>query len=160
MEKKSRTGTIIGIGAGCLFLCLFVVVGGVIWLLAVTEPPEGITIDLVVPDEVRINEEIIIEISIQNTLPKSRVLKEVEIDATYLDGIFVHDSRPAFYDAWDDDNKQTYSFDIDIPPNGSETVELDATAIQAGTFTGQVEICIDSVLSCFEYPVLTRVRQQ
>ncbi len=129
-------------------------------LLAATEPPEGVTIDLAVPDEVRINEEIIIEISIQNTLPESRVLKEIEVDTTYLDGIFIHDSQPTFYNSQDRDDEMNYDFDVDIPPNQTTVIQLDATAVQVGTFTGMIEICIDSALSCLDYPIRTRVRQQ
>lgn len=141
-------------------LCLLVVIGGVVWIVQATEPPDGVIVDLDVPSDVRINDDLIIEITIQNTLQESRVLKEIEMDTTYSDGIFVHDSQPAFYDTWGGDDEVNYDFDVDIPPNQTTVIQLDATAVQAGMFTGLIEICIDRTLSCLEYPIRTRVRQQ
>jgi hypothetical protein len=159
MENK-RTGIIVGIGAGCLLLCLVAVIGGGFLVLKVTESPDGINVDLDVPSEVRINDNFTIEVTVHNTLQKSRVLTDIDIDATYIQGVFINEAFPAFYDSWDGDDFRTYSFDIDIAPNESTTVQLDATALQSGTFTGMLDVCIDTVYTCLEYPILTRVTQQ
>ncbi len=167
MENSNGTTAkvAIWIGVGCLVLvvCLMVGaisgVGGLVWL---TQAPDDIAVNVNAPVQVDIGDEFLIEVQVINNSTQPSELSSIDISMEYLDGIVISSSTPAFESTDQYESfgivYQTYYFHQAIAPGGSLTVTFIGEAIAVGDYAGEIDVCVDSDLSCINNILRTIVR--
>lgn len=154
---------IIGIGAGCVFLCIIVTgvglaIGGTFftWL---TEEPEQVTINVNAPTQTAKGNRIMIPITIQNTSAAPQVLDSIDIPMSYLNGIAIEGSEPEYIDSYPIPfaDYHSYTFMREIAPGDTFVVRFFALAVKTGDFSGEIDICIDSGTNCASFYARTVV---
>ena len=162
MSKGTKIG--IGVGVGCAVICL---VGGIILLAGggaffswVMKEPENVVIEVNAPPLVNLDEQFVIEVWVQNTAPESQSLKGVDFESKYLEGILITESAPRFTEASEIPLVEfmSYSFEENIPPGETLVVNFVALGILRGSYSGDVDVCINDVAICSTYNVRTVVR--
>ncbi|MCP4140834.1 MAG: hypothetical protein GY755_11180 [Chloroflexi bacterium] len=163
MNKKLA----IGIGIGCVVACvvvgiIFLGAGGLLvkWAL---EEPENISIEVLTPAMVSNGEDYIIDVQITNTADEAQDLNSIDIDKSYLSGIVIRKTEPAYIDIAEHEFLgavfTSYYFDSKVPASGTENVKFYVTALKPGDFTGEIDVCINSVSDCLEQYLRTVVKE-
>jgi hypothetical protein len=157
MRKKA----VIGIGLGCVLLCIaatvLLLVVGAVWVWQIVEGPENIAISVDVPVQVTKGEPTTIEVQLANTAPEPQMLHSIDISAEYLTGLAVVGSEPAYIEAQTFGEWQSYRFEREIPAGGSLTVRFSGVAVKAGDYSGSIDVCINSGSSCMTLATRTIV---
>ena len=159
--KSSGVKILVGLGVGC---GLLVAVGAVLLLFLILRSDRrlaDVTIQVTAPTTVRLNEEFKIIITIENTADEPNILKDIDVQSDYLDGIFIISSDPPFYDTFPGrvSGYQNYKFDYSIAGGETLEVRLYALGTNSGSYSGVVDVCIKSVGCCLGRPIRTVVSE-
>jgi len=145
----STTLKVVLIVAGVLVLLGITCVGGLvgfgIWAGS-QPPPEGITLDVALPDAISAGDEFAIVLTISNDRPEPRTLQDVDFWFGLLDGVTLRGADPA-PNRVDTNLATTYSFNRTIPASGDLVVTFDADADTPGVYTGDLDISVDTIMS-------------
>jgi hypothetical protein len=124
--------------------------GGWLYFSAVNESFD-MTIDLSSPPTVTQGDDFTITLLIQNTSSEEQKLDSIDIDLSYLDGIHIISSQPAYQDTLDLTpifEQRSYEFLQVIPPGGTLQVQFYCRAVYSGDFSGQLDVCFKQGGSC------------
>jgi hypothetical protein len=142
--------------------CGAVVLVGVLALIALAiwmKEPTGVEVSVDAPIQVTVGERFTIAALVENVSDEPQTLVDLDIAGSYLEGVAVERTDPAFSDAMHLplDNSVSYSFDIAIPTGGELAVTLHVYAAHTGDYSGDIDFCINSAVACLSYPVRTLV---
>ena len=145
----SKTTVIILCVVGGILLLGLTCVGGVVGLgiwAGTQPPPEGITLDMDLPDAVYAGDSFDLVLTIRNDKPNDRSLMDVDFWSPLLDGVTVSsvDPKP---NRVDDNFWPTYIFNQTIPANGELVITFSALADAPGVYAGELDISVDSIMS-------------
>ena len=154
VRKTMKTNTIIIVGVVVAAVVLAVTcVGGIfaLMLYIVNNVPEGIVLDFDYPNDVVVGEEFDVTITIENVLDESRILMGIDFYGQIFDGVSVlsFDPSPTRDDGDAIFGSRTVLFNRLIPAEGEIVIVVTMTAQEAGSYTGDVDITIDNVLSLY-----------
>ncbi len=113
------------------------------------EIPEGWEVDVDYPTEAAVGDEITIVATVTNNTGDDQVLHSIDVGETYLEGVAIVDTDPAFSDSFLlDDGTYTHFFIIDVADGDSASVTFTGKALSAGDYQGAFDVCIDDGLTC------------
>lgn len=111
--------------------------------------PDGWDVDVDYPTSVAIGDEITIVATVTNNTGEDQILHSIDIGETYLEGVAITDTDPAYSDSFLlDDGTYTHFFIVDVADGESSTVTFTGTALTAGDYQGAFDVCIDDGLTC------------
>ena len=112
------------------------------------------------PPTVQNGETFEIAVTVFNDAPHTQKLHSLDIADEYLAGIDVVGSDPAYGDTFHVpiDNTESYEYMKDIPSGGSMVVRLNMLATDAGTWTGDIDVCVNGDARFRAYPVTTTIQ--
>jgi|GEM_PF-3530845 len=149
---STGTKVVVGIAVALVVLgitCVGGIVGLGLWM--VNNVPEGIVLDFDYPDNVAVGDEFEITMTIENLLDKPRSLVDVDFYSSVLDGVSIESTSPI--PVADSGGyvlgSRTLSFNQTIPAEGEIVIIFTMTALEAGYFTGDVDLSIDALLSIY-----------
>lgn len=147
--------------AAIMFCCVAALIGGVYWLGSLsTSDIADITVNA--PVSVEHGQAYAITVTVRNISSKEIELNSIDIDKNILKGFIIATVKPSYTDTYEYESSgityQTYSFQAAIPPGGSLTVTFEGEAALPGDFSGEVDVCIDSVFNCHTGYVRTLVK--
>jgi hypothetical protein len=159
MDKK----IVIGLGIGCVALCFLLVIFAAlgVWFLGQSsEMPSDVSIQVSAPTNANVGDDFVIEVAITNTGQQSRELNSIDIYTSYLDGVFVQRTSPAYSEFINNlfFDVHHYYFYEKLPPGSTTTVQFFAQAVMSGNFSGDLDVCIDSITRCTTYFIRTVIR--
>lgn len=144
-KRSGAKWIVIGVASlvGALVLCCGGGIGLLIYLSMQT--PEDITVATDVPVYVEAGEQFAFTITVQNTASEPQTLNSIDISESYLDGITIRSTSPAYSQSIPIPiaDMQSYEFHRTIPAGGSLDVTFNATALQPGDYSGGVDIVIN-----------------
>lgn len=150
---------LIGIGIGCLVSALLgavVLVGGVgLLIYSYALPSEDVLIEVDAPIRIKEGDPVSLIVTIENTSDEMQVLDSIDISNGYLDGFVMDDIQPGVldsYDIWLLDMRN-YTFLQEINPGKTLIVEYRGTAVKSGDFSGDIDVCINSIEECRRMPL-------
>ena len=163
-RQKRRKSTLIGLGIGCgigtiscTFSAIYLLVTGGAFLGWLMQAPEGAAIRVEAPSLVRKGDPVIIFVEVENTSSEPQLLHSVDISSSYLNGIAIQWADPRFTESYPiavGPAMQSYTFEQQIAPGATLTVQFFGTAVRRGDFSGDVDVCISSAVRCDSF--LTR----
>jgi hypothetical protein len=145
----NKTVVIILCVVGGLILLGLTCVGGLIgfgvWA-GTQPPPEGITLDMDIPDAIYAGDTFDLVLTIRNDKPNDRTLVDVDFWSPLLDGVSVTtvDPQP---NRVDETFLSTYSFNRTIPASGEIIITFSAQADAPGVYAGDLDVSVDSMMS-------------
>jgi hypothetical protein len=149
MERKYVLWIISGCTVLCLGVGLLVVFLGTWFVRWATQTPENIEMGVTAPAVVSIDDEYLIVVEITNLAEKEQTLDSIDIDLSYLDGVIVGKTEPAYVDFSDySDDYHSFEFRARIPPGRTLEVVFYLTAIRTGDVSGEISVCINSFVNC------------
>jgi len=149
---------------GCAVVAALVVaalVAGVVWVYT-SSSVDDVAVVVDGPVAVVAGEEFTLTAHIRNSGAKPQRLVDLDIADTYLDGIIISASEPAFLSSEHIalDSSVSHSFDQQIPANGELVVRLRALALRPGDFAGDFDFCINNSFACLPHHIRTVVRPE
>lgn len=149
---------------GCAVVAALVVaalVAGVVWVYT-SSSVDDVAVVVDGPVAVVAGEEFTLTAHIRNSGAKPQRLVDLDIADTYLDGIVISASEPAFSSSEHIalDSSVSHSFDRQIPANGELVVRLRALALRPGDFAGDFDFCINNSFACLPHHIRTVVRPE
>ena len=128
-------------------------------LTACASIPSGVRVWVEAPLRVRLGEEFHIAAVVQNDSSRSIELVDLDIADSYLRGIGIDSTVPRFIELMHVpvDNTMSYRFKLPAEPGQTLTVRINAVAEKAGTYQGDFDFCINSMMSCIYHTVTTVV---
>lgn len=157
MKNRFVTGIVVGCMALCLPCTLISVLAGVGFARSLSEEPEQVQINVSDTSTASQGESLIIGISVENLADYSQTLDSIDFYGDYLNGITIQTSEPSFVHIYDLENGVSYSFLMDIPPGDSIIVQFHAVGVKAGEFSGSLDVCINTVMSCSTFTIATSI---
>ncbi|HEX9764164.1 MAG TPA: hypothetical protein VGA39_02680 [Candidatus Acidoferrales bacterium] len=117
--------------------------------------PKDVTIQVNAPLHVKVKEEFVVEVRVQNTSAQSQRLDSIDVGDRYLQGVAIQRTEPAFKQSMHVPivNMQSYEFGQPIAAGGEVVVKFHAVAVQAGDYSATVDVCINSASSCSSHPI-------
>ena len=100
---------------------------------------------------VRLNQDFDLELYFTNYDPQPRRLDRIGLPASYLAGVTVRQSSPAFTNFTSlpgDPAFVYYSYQTEIPAHGKLDLLIHLNAVKTGDYNGQIKVCIDSPTNC------------
>ncbi len=160
MNRKVVLWIVTGCGILCLGMILFVIVLGGSFLKWVTQTPEDIEVDVIVPAAVSLDDEFILRVEITNLADVEQTLDSIDIDVSYLDGVIVDGTEPAYVDFTEiADAFHTYEFQSPIPAGSKLDIRFYFTAIRVGDGSGEISVCINSFVNCTSRLIRTIIEE-
>lgn len=151
-----KSGAVVMIGAGFALAC-----GGL------EESPGSNMFDtddfyaeISAPSSVSNGETFEIAVTVYNTASATQKLHSLDIADEYLEGLDVVGSDPGYDDLFHVpiDNTESYEYMDEIPAGGSVVVKLTMLATDAGTWSGDIDVCVNGDARFIAYPVTTTVQ--
>ena len=162
MNKKSIA--LMVIGGGCFLVFAFLVLAGLGMVFLGGTPSdwssdetriEDVYVELDDVIHTKVGDDFILEVNITNTGPETRNLDSIDIESVYLEGVVVNKTQPANggfeHIVAVAQDFSTYTFQRDLAPSSTQTIEFYMTATKAGIYTGYIDVCIDSANECNWY---------
>jgi len=110
---------------------------------------EGVSLEVWSPEYVYEYEDFEFTLKLKNIEDVDHILDSVDIGLGYLSGVQIQGSNPAYYDEWlVGDNTYTHTFQLDIPAGETVEVDFQAMALDAGEYSGALDVCIDTGYEC------------
>lgn len=157
MNRKLLSGLVVV----SVFLCLpcsaiSVFAGGALFLGG-RAVPKDVNIAVRGPKTVDRGETFVIQVYVENLAHEAQSLHSIDVSLAYLEGIEVQKVEPPYAESSRFGNFQSYSFGRSIAPGDTFVVQLQATARQAGDWSGQFDVCINAPRSCSSFIAETAV---
>ena len=163
-NRRVLIALVAGLAAISLCLCVVGAAGGLIYLFADTAAtgdesyPVLAAVDA--PTRVPVGEPFTIEIVIENPTLAPHELHSIDIDLSYLEGIEIVGSVPAFSRTFRLTPllpQRTFSYGRHIPAGETVVIELQAAANVAGDYGGNLDVCINSGGNCRPFSLETQI---
>lgn len=151
---------ILGIGCGVIALVAIVALAIVVGphLVRFARGPQDVVITAELPGEINLGEGIILSVSVKNTSAKAQRIDSLDISQRFVEGLAVDSSEPPWTLAFTVLDDESYQFGIDIPPGEERTIRFQGKPPRAGTFSGEVDVCIGNGAICSTVPLKTTVK--
>jgi hypothetical protein len=110
----------------------------------VSQDVEGLSVSVNGPEEVSQGQAFDLVVVVKNERPKKALrLSDIDLAEEYLSGFTVSSVEPAYKASAHVplDNKQSFTFDVSIPPGASRSFTFKLKARKAGLFRGDVDVC-------------------
>jgi hypothetical protein len=171
VKRDPSLGVVIAIGVGCVCLCLagvvaFLVAGGAsLFALSGASSASGGSADANItvsaPLNAAVGDEVIIEVTVENTTASPLVLDSVDIASSYITGIAILRSDPAYSETFHIPvfDYESYTLEHNVPPNETVTVRFYGQAVNQGDYSGGVDVCIGSGSDCASHSIRTLVSE-
>lgn len=149
--------------AGILLLCVcalsvavVLALGGSVFAFMSADQVES-EIAVEAPARVERGSEFVISVRIHNTSGEEMLLDSVDVAQTYLEGVTIAQTEPPYRDSIQIFGYTSYDFRRPIPVGGNLELELQALALQAGDYRGEIDICLNAGFSCRTFQVRTMI---
>jgi hypothetical protein len=136
---------IVGVVALLVLTCVGGVVGFFVWA-GTQDPPEGITVEVTLPDTIVVGDRFDMVVTVKNELPQQRTLETIDFYSPLLDGVTIMGVDPAPTHV-DDILMLTYTFERPIPAEGEISVTFTMTADAYGYYQGDLDVAVDGMFS-------------
>ncbi|MGH2620728.1 MAG: hypothetical protein ACRDHG_09185 [Anaerolineales bacterium] len=156
-------GVLVALGIGCLVLAgcgviaLVLGVGGITLVGSAVAEPADIELGVIAPANVQVGESFSLLVRVRNLAAQSQTLDSIDITDEYLAGIRIQGADPGFSDVFSVLGYQSHTFRVPIPAGTELIVQFRAAAAQAGDFSGEMDICINTGSNCLTRPLRTVV---
>jgi hypothetical protein len=149
---------------GCAVVAALVVaavVAGVVWVYT-SSSVDDVAVVVDGPVAVVAGEEFTLTAHIRNSGAKPQRLVDLDIADSYLDGVVVRASEPAFATSQHValDRSVSHSYRQPIAAHGELTVRLHLLALRPGDFAGDFDFCINNSFACLPHHIRTVVRPE
>ena len=161
MNRKIVVGVLIVLAVLCACAVIAMVAAGAElfnWLSSEISQPFDARVAVTAPPNVEQGATFVIEVQIDSFSVEPQTLDSIDIALTYLEGVQILSTSPQYIDTYAMTlllEQQTYLFDYSIPANGQVVVQLMAAALIPGDYSGQIDVCLNSVANCQSYMVRT-----
>jgi hypothetical protein len=155
---------VIWIISGCTILCLgigiLVFFLGSMFVRWATQTPEDIEVNITAPAVVALDEKYTLVVEITNLASEEQTLDSIDIDLSYLDGVVVGNTEPAYAEFADyGDDYHSFEFQYSIPAEQTLEVSFFLTGIRVGDLSGELNVCINSFINCTSRLIRTIVEE-
>jgi hypothetical protein len=116
-------------------------------LETVSKPPEGITVTVNAPPAVKVGQPFDLVITITNALDKQRTLGDVDLETGLVTGMTIDKVTPAPQNTSTMVGYHVHTMNATVPAKGQSTVTFTITPKTAGTYTGTVDVYVDTNFS-------------
>jgi len=118
--------------------------------LALGCSPSEVSVSLSVPAVVSPGDELEISVEITNSADYPQKIVSIDFSDSYLEGIMLTGSDPASLESSHVPliNIVSYDFGFEIGPNKSKAIVFKAIALEAGDYSGDLDVCINNDVSC------------
>ncbi len=125
----------------------------------VTNEPITVEMEIDAPEQVALNEPFVVAVQLTNVFTGSQTLHSIDLEGEYLENIRLDSSNPAFGEIrpLPFTGFASYSFDQQLPPRRTSTIELTFVPERAGQFSGLVDVCLDDGTLCQALPLEVEV---
>ena len=125
----------------------------------ILDDPKDIALKVDAPLRVRMGEGFQVVVTVTNSSSEAQTLNSLDIADAYIDGIAITSSVPPYSEASHVpiDNSWSHRYMLEIPPGGQVQVTLNASALKAGDWAGDIDACINNDVSFLSMPVRTFV---
>lgn len=137
--------TIVAIAAGSIFT-------------ATGEEPPAVAVDFRAPSEVVVGEPFTIEFSVTNSAETVQTLDDIDLNPGALERMRLARSTPAFDWSSHDPFFQTYWYELGIQPGSTLDVAWEMVALEAGSHSLRLGVCINSAVSCRSFEAILVAR--
>jgi len=112
--------------------------------------PSDVAVSLSVPAVVSPGEELEISVEVTNSADYPQKIVSIDFSDSYLEGIMLTGSDPASLESMHVPvvNIVSYDFGFEIGPNESKTIVFQAIALEAGDYSGDLDVCINNDANC------------
>ncbi len=140
---------------GCGLLLLGLASAGCDAVEEITSGPKDVTVQVNAPLHVTVKQEFVVEIRVQNTAARSQSVHSIDIGDSYLVGVAIQRTEPAFKQSMHVPlvNMQSYEFGAPIAAGGEQVVRFYAVAVKAGDYSATVDVCINGPSVCQSHPI-------
>jgi hypothetical protein len=126
--------------------CGGALVVGVFWIVSNSRPPEGITVSVIQPPEIRIGDTFDVVITVTDSLGQARTIRDVDFYDPLLDGVSVVKVDPP-YSGYDSAlGSATFTMEAPIDASATTTLIFTFKAERAGTYSGDLDVGVDKVM--------------
>lgn len=150
------------LGCGCLAVAAAAALffAFVIWGVRSVQTPKEVDIEVSAPAEVDPGEAFEIRIRVTDTSGSKRLLDSIDVADELLPGFDIRSTDPPYRGKIHipGDNTQSYDLQMEVPASGTTAVVFHAVATRSGTWSGDLDVCVDGVASYVPKPVRIRVR--
>jgi hypothetical protein len=119
--------------------------------------PKNIEVRYAIPESVKVGETFAMTLTIRNGGTETQKLYSLDIDTHFLKGVSIVATTPAYRSI--EPNAlapiRSYTYEQNIPANGTLEISLQAKATEAGAFPFKLDVCMNSALSCESYVLAT-----
>ena len=128
------------LGCGVAAALVAAMLGAGIWFIFFRDLP-ALDATLAAPTTVIAGETLALTVTASNPHPQTVILDSVDIDDSLLEGFQVVGVTPRARDTSHIFHMRTWSFGKAVPPGMVQTIRFDLRAIEAGHFSGDIDVC-------------------
>lgn len=110
--------------------------------------PEQVVVTLDSPETVGQGAAFDFTVTVRNGDSKPHELRSIDISQSFLDGVGITETSVPTTDEYHAMGQRIFEFREMIPGNSDVEVVFSATALMAGDFSGDLDVCIDGDASC------------
>lgn len=137
---------------GCGVWLALAVIAFVVWsiYLGTRTVPEGIEVEVEVPDAVRHGDSFVVVARVINGDERGHSLVDLDVAESFLAGIVIESTEPPFAESIHVPvaKLRTYTYDLALPAGRTVEVRLRAFAADTGEHVGRFGFCIDTKAQC------------
>jgi hypothetical protein len=155
-----KTVVILGIGCGVIAVAAIVALGVVVGphLARFVRGPQDVVITADLPGEVAQGSELTLSITVKNTAAKAQLIDSVDVSKRFVEELAIRSSEPEWRFAFSVFDDKSYQYEIEVPPGEEKTIRFHGQPASAGTFAGEVDVCIGNGATCSSLPLKTTVK--
>lgn len=151
-KKPNRSKWFVGCGTALgvtLCVVLFIVFGGFAGLLALFGgEPAGLRVEVSMPEgQIAIGDEFSIDITLANEGTKNLTISQIKIPNDLLEIAQVTGVTHGGVAGLDFGEQTGYDFNIEIAPNGQQTVQFSLIAVAEGEISGDLDVVVGTKTS-------------
>jgi hypothetical protein len=156
--RRGAGRVVLPLAIGSVALLLLVICGAAVACMLTPAPPPPITLGVTCPPMAYKGQQISLVIEIRNTSNDPQLLHSIRIGEDYARGVAIAGSKPAFSRSTHDAGRDyTYEFLHNIAGQQTLLVYLDGVAVQAGDFSSDLRVCINTPTNCLTQVIRTTV---
>ena len=152
-------------GLGCVIVslatCIIALLIGIIFFNWAFQEPDNARVHLQIPASVKQGETFGLVVLVESLEIRPLLLNGIEISPDYLAGIRIEESAPPFIETTERpySHDQAFSYNLTLEPGEIVAIEFSAVGQEAGTFSGELDVCVDGMVRCLSYAIQTRVEE-